>query len=32
VHTRQNQPASQPGIDEILRRLDAIERRLGEQN
>jgi ATP-dependent Clp protease ATP-binding subunit ClpC len=31
VQGREN-PASQPGIDEVLRRLDAIERRLGEQN
>ena len=32
VQARENPPVSQPGIDEILRRLDAIERRLGEQN
>jgi len=32
VQARENPPAQQPGIDEVLRRLDAIERRLGEQN
>ena len=32
VQARENPPPSQAGIDEVLRRLDAIERRLGEQN
>jgi len=32
VQARENPPRSQAGIDEVLRRLDAIERRLGEQN
>jgi ATP-dependent Clp protease ATP-binding subunit ClpA len=30
VQARQDTPPSQPGIDEILRRLDAIERRLSD--